>query len=45
MDFVTFVPTGFFKGYQAWREECCRCGEGAVPGAVGRDQELNGDTT
>lgn len=19
MDFVTFVPTGFFKGYQAWR--------------------------
>jgi peptide/nickel transport system substrate-binding protein len=20
MDFVTFVPTGFFKGYQAWRK-------------------------
>ena len=20
MDFVTFIPTGFFKGYQAWRK-------------------------
>jgi len=20
MDFVTFVPTGFFKGYQSWRK-------------------------
>ena len=20
MDFATFVPTGFFKGYQAWRK-------------------------
>ena len=19
MDFVTFIPTGFFKGYQSWR--------------------------
>ncbi len=26
MDFVTFVPTGFFKGYQAWR--------GALSGVV-----------
>ena len=20
MDFATFLPTGFFKGYQAWRK-------------------------
>ena len=31
MDFVTFIPTGFFKGYQAWRKNISGVVKGPLP--------------
>ena len=31
MDDVVYVPTGFFKGYQAWRKNVSGIVKGAVP--------------
>lgn len=40
MDFVSFIPTGFVKGYQSWRNNLQAMAR-TVPGGVGRDQDLS----
>ena len=38
----SYVPTGFFHGYQAWRRNVTGVVQGAVAVLLGRDEDLIG---